>query len=166
MMRIGTVTALMVVVMICSTSLTGCWNLHEPEDLAVVLATGFDYDDEKELFNVIVQLANPLGVMSTAGEGSAGKQKSFEVLSACGKTPFEAMQSLGQTSCRMVFWGHNRVILFSEKMARRGIKEALDVLERRRLTDLPPGPWWSRDIRKMMESECPFEETGAEGTRK
>ena len=128
---------------------------------------GFDYDDEKELFNVIVQLANPLGVMSTAGEGSAGKQKSFEVLSACGKTPFEAMQSLGQTSCRMVFWGHNRVILFSEKMARRGIKEALDVLERRRLTRLTARPVVVQgDIRKMMESECPFEETGAEGLEK
>ncbi|NLZ28067.1 MAG: Ger(x)C family spore germination protein [Firmicutes bacterium] len=167
MMRTGMTALLMILIMICSTSMTGCWNLHEPEDLAVVLATAFDYDDEKGLFNVIVQLANPLGSTTNTGEGTTEKHKSFEVLSAYGKTPFEAMQSLGQISCRMVFWGHNRVILFSEKMARHGIKEALDVIERRRLTRLTARPAVIRgDIRKLMEAECPFEETGAEGLEK
>ncbi len=107
-----------------------------------------------------------MGTTSGLG-GSPGEQKPFQVISSYGKTPFEAMRALAQGSSREIFWGHNRIVLFSERAARRGVKEVFDVLERKRLIRLIARPAVVQgDIRKLMEADYPLEETGAAGLDK
>ncbi|MEW5785785.1 MAG: Ger(x)C family spore germination protein, partial [Bacillota bacterium] len=139
----------------------GCWNRRDPELLGIVLAAAFDYDTEKEMYLVIAQLASPQALQT---EGGGSGKPSFWVLSAHGHTPFEAMRNLGVGSSRELFWAHNRVILFSENAARRGISEIMDVIERERQTRVIALPAVVQgDIRKLMEAEFPLEDSGAIG---
>lgn len=153
---------ILIVLMIFSLLTAGCWNQRDPELLAIVLATAFDYDEEKEMHLIIVQVANPQAMHAEVGGGS--DTQSFITLSAHGHTPFEAMRTLTLGLSRELFWAHNRVILFSEKAARHGIREMMDVMERERQMRAIGRPAVVQgDIRKLMEAKFPLEETGAMG---
>ncbi len=147
---------------------SGCWNRREPELLGIALAVGFDYDSEKELYRVIAQLANPVAMGEKggggAGGGGGGGGSSFWTLEAEGHTPYEALRNLVETSSREIFWAHCRVALFSEKMARRGLHDIIDLFERNRQLRLIVKPVIVKgDLRKILEAEFPLEETGARG---
>lgn len=154
---------IMIIVIFLSVFLSGCWNRREPEFMAIVLTVAFDYDDERDLYYVIAQIANPLA-MDPAGGGASGEQRAFWTVSAYGHTPYQATRNLTEGSSRELFWGHTRIILFSENMARRGLKEVFDMIERERQFRLIARPAVVEgDIRKLMEAEFPLEETGASG---
>ena len=149
---------------------TGCWNRREPELLGIVLAVGFDYDPEKKLYRAIAEIANPAGMgQSGGGEGGGGGggssgKKAFWTAEAKGHTPFEAVRNLDEFSSRQLFWSHCRVVLFSERLARRGLTDVLDLLERGRQFRLIAKPVIVEgDLRKIMDADFPLEETGAKG---
>ncbi|NLA05203.1 MAG: Ger(x)C family spore germination protein [Firmicutes bacterium] len=144
----------------------GCWNRREPELLGVVLAVGFDYNPESDLYTAIAQLANPIAMGEGSGEsGGGGSNKtSFWTTAAEGHTPFEAIRNLVETSSRELLWSHCRVLLFSEKLARRGIGDVLDLFERGRQFRLIIKPAVVKGaLRDIMEADFPLEETGALG---
>lgn len=61
-------------------------------------------------------------------------------------------------------WSHNGVVIFSEKMARKGIASLIDFFERGRELRLIAKPAVVEgDLQKLMETEFPLEETGAQG---
>ena len=84
-MRINRKSILVFIVILALIS-GGCWNRREPEFLAIVIATAFDYDEERELYQVIAQVANPL-MMDPEGMRIAGEDRAFWVVSAYGHTP-------------------------------------------------------------------------------
>lgn len=149
----------------------GCWDRREPELLGIVLAVGFDYDTEKDLYRAIVELANPAGMeQGSGGEsgggggGGGGGKKAFWTAEAEGHTPFEAVRNLDDISSRQLFWAHCRVVLFSEKLARRGLRDVLDLLERGRQFRLIAKPVVvDGDLRRIMDADFPLEQTGAKG---
>ena len=148
----------------------GCWNRREPELLGIVLAVGFDYDPEKDLYRAIAEIANPAGMgqggggESGGGGGGSNGKKAFWTAEAAGHTPFEAVRNLDDVSSRQLFWAHCRIVLFSERLARRGLTDVLDLLERGRQFRLIAKPVVvDGDLRKIMEADFPLEETGAKG---
>lgn len=161
-MRINRKSILVFIVILALIS-GGCWNRREPEFLAIVIAMAFDYDEERELYQVIAQVANPL-MMDPEGVRIAGEDRAFWVVSAYGHTPFDATRNLSQGSSRQYFWAHNRIVLFSEAVARQGIREILDFIDRERQLRLIGRPAVVEgDIRKLMEADFPIEEKGGTG---
>ena len=156
---------LLLIAALCGSLCAGCWNRREPELLGVVLAVAFDYNQEKNLYEVIAQLANPIVLEKEPNSSpGGGGGKAFWTASAQGKTPFEAIRNLTEISSRELFWAHCRVTLFSEELARRGLKEVLDLFERERQFRLIAKPVVVEgDLRKIMEDDFPIEKTGARG---
>lgn len=157
---------LMIIIALLGTLCTGCWNRREPELLGVVLAVGFDFDEENDTYLIFAQLADPIamgGGAESEGGGSGG-ERSFWTMQAKGRTPFAAVRNLINTSSRALFWPHCRVLLLSEKLARRGIANIFDLFERGRQFRLIVKPAIvAGDLREIMEAEFPLEETGARG---
>lgn len=153
------------IVIIMALSLTGCWNRRDPENLAHVHATGLDYDPGTGMYHLTVQMANPVAMGDQdAGQGGRGEKKPYWAVSASGRFPFETMRSLAEYTSRELFWAHNKVLLLSERLARHGVYEAIDVREReRQLRPASQVAIVDGDIRKLMEADFPLEETGAEG---
>ncbi|MDD9269215.1 Ger(x)C family spore germination protein [Paenibacillus sp. GCM10023248] len=132
--------------------LGGCWDRLEIEDRAVVLAIGIDEakpGDEKEssnathirkqdeganrdLIRITVQIAVPgripLGTGSDGGNPS--KQKPVWVLGSVGHTVDDALMNLQQQLSHRLFYGHLRVIVLSEAVAKRGIQNENDFFRR------------------------------------
>jgi len=162
---------LLLVALLAGVFCSGCWSRREPELLSLVLAVGFDYDEEEDLYQVFAQVANPIASGTSGGSssdgsggGGGGGKKPYATMEAKGHTPFEAIRNLIQVSTRELFWAHCRVLLFSESLARKGIKEVLDLFERERQFRLIVKPVVvDGDLRKLMEADFPLEESGARG---
>lgn len=148
----------------------GCWNLREPENLAHVLAVAFDLDEETGFFRVYAQVANTVatggGTTSEGGAGGMGTQgkKPYWVVSARGVTPFQAVRNLAPLVSRELFWAHTEVLLISERLARMGILPVFDLFERdRQVREIIQPVVVQGDIKTLMETDFPLEQTGAKG---
>lgn len=159
---------LLLVFLLLTLFLTGCWNRRDPELLGLVIATGFDLDPETGLYRIIAQVANPL-VIGGQDTGSRGgdEKKPFWVVEAHGHTPFEARQNLALKTTRELFWAHNSILALGENLARNGITPVLDLFERERQFRLIARPMVvDGDLRSLFEAEFPLEETSGQGLRR
>jgi spore germination protein KC len=131
--------------------LSGCWDRLEIEERAVVLGISVDEAVHKQaqsevthlksafpkppskMIQVTVQIAVPgripLGP-SESGGGGSGKNKPVWVLSAEGYTIDDALMVLQQQLAEPMFFGHLRIIVISEKIARSGVQNLNDYLRR------------------------------------
>lgn len=143
---------------------SGCWDRREPEEMAFVIALGFDYDSETEQYKIIAQIANPLGMGESQNGGSTNRQTPCWTITAMGHTPVEAARDLAKESTRELFWSHVATVLFSEQLARRGISPVLDLIERsRQLRTIERPAVVEGDLAALMAADFPLEETGARG---
>ncbi|PWW08285.1 spore germination protein KC [Paenibacillus cellulosilyticus] len=105
---------------------TGCWNRIELNELAITSATGIDWDGHNWIvsYQVLIPAAISAGVGTTGG---GTPQSPVIVYSTKGKSIREAMMHSYSESPRKLFYAHNRVVILSEEVARRGFNELLDV---------------------------------------
>src|SRR5690554_4734703 len=157
-------------ILLCVTIVltASCWDRREPEETAFVIAVGFDYDTKEDQYEVIAQIANPLGLGSQGdGQGGGNEQEAFWTLTAQGQTPKEAMRNLAQESSRELFWAHITVVLFSEELARHGIGPVLEVFERdRQLRSIARPAVVEGDLATVLSANYPLEDTGGRGLRR
>ncbi len=109
---------------ICIGLFTGCWDSRETDDLALVIASGFDLTEDGQL-EATLQIALPTGIPSSLQSGGKGKE-SVLILTAKGKDGVEVLSKIQQQLSRKIFLGHRGVIVFGEKYARQGIDQVLD----------------------------------------
>ncbi|GIM47134.1 putative spore germination protein YfkR [Collibacillus ludicampi] len=115
-----------------SLSLTGCWDRIETSDLALVMATAIDEGADGRV-EVSTQLALPAKMGGLTGQGGAASgvgKDAFTVVSAQGRDIVDANQKMQKKLSRRLFQSHRRVIIFGERLARKGVKEVLDGLTR------------------------------------
>lgn len=105
----------------------GCWNRREIESIGFVLAAGIDEAPEQGKIQVTVQIAKPFAIGGGEAVRGAADEKPFWTVSSTGYTVFEAVRNLLSQSPRRPFWAHNRFILIGEGLARKGIRDALDL---------------------------------------
>ncbi|CAM4439190.1 spore germination protein KC [Paenibacillus endophyticus] len=134
--------------------LTGCWDRLEIEERAVVLGVSIDAvssDDANEeedevshisgsipapskgMVRVAVQIALPGRIPLGPGEGGGGKGSAGEtvwVIDVVGHSIDDAFMNLQQQVSSKLFFGHLRVIVVSEKLARRGLENVNDYFRR------------------------------------
>ncbi|CAG7638345.1 Ger(x)C family spore germination protein [Paenibacillus allorhizosphaerae] len=133
--------------------LTGCWDRLEIEERAVVLGISVDEaepgsqkeEDEvshlkdrfpapqKEMVRVAVQIAIPGRIPLGPGEsggGDRGAGKSVWVVDVVGHTIDDALMNLQQQMSGRLFFGHLRVIVVSDAVARKGLQNLNDYFRR------------------------------------
>ncbi|TVX99016.1 Ger(x)C family spore germination protein [Paenibacillus cremeus] len=127
-----------------ATLLNGCWDRREIEERALVLGIGIDTAKPAEtqsnkdqstllgnapltstgLLHVTVQIAVPGRIPLGPGEGGTGGgggTKTVWVLDAEGHTVEDALNNIQQKVAHPLFFGHLRVIVLSEAIAKKGV---------------------------------------------
>lgn len=99
--------------------LTGCWNYREIESLSIVAGVGIERDPVSGDFILYIEIIEPSG--NTKEQAPASK-----VVESRGKTIFEAVRDVIDTSGKRMFWNHSEVIIISEAVAREGILDVID----------------------------------------
>lgn len=161
--------AALAVIMLISLFQAGCWDRLEPDVLGIVTVVAFDLDAETGLFTVYAQVANPLGGGTQQdGDGGGGQGKSsIWVVEATGHTVFEAIKNMELISTRRLQWANVEAVLFSERLAREGIRPVLDILHRERQIRLISRPFVVQgDLRRPLEAEFPLEQVGGTAASK
>lgn len=116
--------------------LSGCWDSVELNRRAIVSGVAIDRgegEDEKFVLSFQVIVADEI-----SGENARGISP-VALYTGKGHTMYEALANASRQTARFLSLGHVRVLVISEKLAREGIKDMLDVLEREsdtRLTSL------------------------------
>ncbi|MBA2943796.1 Ger(x)C family spore germination protein [Paenibacillus sp. CGMCC 1.16610] len=105
--------------------LSGCWDRHELNDLAITVGVGLDKSGDEYL--VTVQIVNPNEVASKKG---AGYSTPITTLSARGISILEAARKLTTSAPRKLFASHLRIIVIGEELAREGVAKVLDGITR------------------------------------
>ncbi|TMV48343.1 Ger(x)C family spore germination protein [Paenibacillus mesophilus] len=133
--------------------LTGCWDRLEIEERAIILGVAIDTAPESEvnkpsnktyvgkqvpvtnspMLRVTVQVAVPgripLG-SSESGGGAGTGNKPVWVVDAVGHTIDEAFSVLQRKVAHKVFWGHLRVIVIADEVAKAGLSNIDEYLRR------------------------------------
>jgi germination protein, Ger(x)C family len=109
--------------------LTGCWDRREINDVAFVLASAIDKEGDNIRVSVLIPLPGNMG--SSGGGGGSGGQKPFTIKTETGKTIREAVSKLQYRLPRHLFFGHRRVIIIGEQLAREeGVATIFDAVTR------------------------------------
>lgn len=109
--------------------LNGCWDRTELNDLALISATSFDKGNNNNIL-VTVQIIIPQnqgGVQQVVGSGGGARATTR---SAEGSNIADALSKLQRKMPRKLFWGQCKIFIFSEELARSGIREEFDFLIR------------------------------------
>ncbi|WP_427138813.1 Ger(x)C family spore germination protein [Psychrobacillus psychrodurans] len=110
--------------LILSLFLTGCWNRRELNELAITLAIGIDKSEDGYLISA--QVVVPKEVSMNAGNGGSP----VTLLQAQGETVYEAIRKITKESPRKIYPGHLRMLVIGESLAEDGIGDSLDLLSR------------------------------------
>lgn len=121
--RLGLIT----LIVFCLTAV-GCWNQRDIEDLGFVLLLGVDRAKDSSMIQLTVHIAKPFAI--TGAIHPPVDERSFWLVSSTGRTMFEAVRNFLDQSSQRLFWPDNNNILIGEDMARQGIGDILDWLER------------------------------------
>lgn len=107
-------TALVLVLTICLMLLTGCWGKREVEELAPLLAAGFDVGEKPGSFLITFQFAR---TKEGAKGGAEIEDRTFSVEASSVR---ESIDSISKITYRTPFMGSLRVIIIGEEAAKAG----------------------------------------------
>jgi len=144
----------------------GCWDREEPENYAIVIGIGFDYNVDREMYRVIIQIASPLIAHGIEGAGPEEKPPYWTV-SAWGHTTIDALSNLRKKVTRQIHYSHTHVFIISEDFVReKGIIPVIDALERTRQSRPILLMAVSRDdVKEVLEVSFPIETHNIKGIR-
>ncbi|MGE7625375.1 Ger(x)C family spore germination protein [Viridibacillus sp. NPDC096237] len=107
---------ILIIVIIVSALLSGCWDADEPERMLYIHGVGVDFKDgEYEVFAQIIDFSN-----TAKTEQPVTNPVQSEVGYAKGKTIDEAIFELYHSLDQKVFWGFFSFIIFSEEALKEG----------------------------------------------
>ncbi|MFD2371552.1 Ger(x)C family spore germination protein [Brevibacillus sp. GCM10020057] len=119
-------------IVLCSLVLGGCWDRTEINDLAIITVAAVD-KAENDHIRLSVQLFVPRALGAggaSSGGSSAGGGKLTMMQSSEGVNIADAMSKLQTKIPREIFWGHCKVYLFGEEVAKKGLSDHIDFLVR------------------------------------
>lgn len=123
----------LVLIMVCiSFLLTGCWDSHELDRMASVMALGLDRIQGSKIILLTVQIASPEGKGGSKSSGGQGGGEAYTVMNSEGKSLGEALGNLGAQSTRRIFLSHCKLIVLGKGLAETGIGEIVDDIKRAR----------------------------------
>ncbi|KRQ87366.1 Spore germination protein B3 precursor [Caloramator mitchellensis] len=102
---------------------SSCWNYREIDKIAPAAGISFDYDEDKNVYSLTVEIVT----LKTAENGI---QQMPEYFTSEGETIFDAVRNIIAKSGKKIYWAHSKTVYISEKIAKRGIIDVLDFIER------------------------------------
>lgn len=108
--------------------LSGCWGVNETDELAYILAMGID-KGESNIIKVSFQIAIPSAI--AGGEGGGGDKPVLNV-SVEAASILGALQLANAFVSRDLTFIHNRMVIVSEEIAREGLNRYINPLIRSR----------------------------------
>lgn len=118
-------TGFLALMILCMLPLSGCWNYREMNELAIALAMGVDKLGPNE-YRFSFQIVNARDISGIKATGRIP----VNVFSGTGKTLLEAVRKASQKAPRRINSQHMRVFVIGEALAREGIEEVFDLMER------------------------------------
>ncbi|MEK4068052.1 Ger(x)C family spore germination protein [Peribacillus sp. FSL R5-0717] len=162
--------SVLLLLVICGTTpfLSGCWDRIEITDLAIVTAAAIDKNDNDQI-ELSVQVFIPSSITSGGGQGGSsqgGSGATTMVRYEKGANISDALSKLQSKLPRKVFWGHCKVFVFGEKLAKEGIQEQLDFLLRHPQPREKANVYVSKgDAKPILDSLPPLENYSGEVLR-
>jgi spore germination protein KC len=114
----------MVIFLVLTPLLSGCWNRRELNELAIAVGVGLDKKGDNYLLSVQVADTGAVAHNKSAG-GPAVTLYQIEA-----GTVYEAFRRLTTLSPRRIYPSHLRILIIGEDLAREGIAKSLDLLAR------------------------------------
>ncbi|MBP1153836.1 MULTISPECIES: Ger(x)C family spore germination protein [unclassified Paenibacillus] len=116
--------------MLALLSLSGCWDRTEINDLAFILTTAIDLEEDGSIrYSVLVPLPGSMGGASGGGGGTAG-DKRYYIDSEVGDTFRDAQAKLQKRMSRRMFLAHRRTLVVGAEYAKKGIRDLFDASAR------------------------------------
>lgn len=112
------------ILLILSLFLTGCWDRRELNELAITMAIGIDKIEDE--YQLTAQVVVPTEISL---QGSTGRS-SVTIFQSSGATVYEAFRKMTKDTPRKIYPGHLRMLVLGEDLAREGIGESLELLSR------------------------------------
>ncbi|MCU6791853.1 Ger(x)C family spore germination protein [Paenibacillus sp. WQ 127069] len=104
--------------------ISGCWDRTEINDLAFVTGTALDLTDDGNILCTL-QIAIPSSAEGGMSGGESGNK--FFVIAVEGKNGNDIHHKLQKKSSRRLLYSHRSVVFLSERMAKHGIDNLLDI---------------------------------------
>ncbi|MBO1515287.1 Ger(x)C family spore germination protein [Metabacillus bambusae] len=120
-------TGVLSLMILCMFSLAGCWNYRELNELAFPLAMGIDKVPHQDEYRFSFQIVNAREI---AGQKGGGGVVPVVVYSGTGKTLLEAVRKASKKVPRRISGQHMRDLIIGEELAREGMEEVFDLMER------------------------------------
>lgn len=105
--------------------LTGCWDRKELNEIGIVMAAGIDKDEEGK-FILTSQIIRP----TSSQKGTSNSGNTVVMVTSKGDTLLEAVRNNAKKFDRISFFAHVKIIVVSEKVAREGIYDIIDLVSR------------------------------------
>lgn len=120
--KVGIITLVCILVLA-----SGCGvEKKDINDLHFILGAVFDYNPKTKLYEVHVQVART-GAF-TKGDGGQ-KEENYIIYDGKGGTEFEAIRDMAKNG-RRFFWGQCEVYIIGQELAKKGIFDLIDFLQR------------------------------------
>ncbi len=111
--------------------LSGCWNNSELDERALVHGTGFDINKETGQLDAYVEIVKP-----SPGEGETFSSNENLVLQIETETPLDGARELIRYAKRRLYFGHTRLWIVSEDLAKERFAPIFDVVRRDQMNRL------------------------------
>jgi len=115
------IALLLIIINICL--LSGCWSYREIDQLGIAAGMAIDYDEFSAKYIVTVEM-----IQTQSTEKNKSITSKFYTTS--GNSIFDAVRLLIIKSGKRIFWSHSVIILVSEDVARKGMVQVLDWVNR------------------------------------
>ncbi|PMC39333.1 hypothetical protein CJ195_05230 [Bacillus sp. UMB0899] len=111
--------------------ISGCWDSNELQDFSIISGIGIDKggDDPENRFRLTVQIINP-SIVSGGQQGGNVQSSPVTTYSETGSTLKEALRKISNEAPAELFFPHIQIMLIGEELAKEGIDELFDVIER------------------------------------
>ncbi|MGG1661068.1 Ger(x)C family spore germination protein [Brevibacillus sp. NRS-1366] len=114
---------------VCILILSGCWDRTEINDLAIITAVAIDMTKEKEV-ELSAQVFNPRSSSGGSTSSGGGSAPTTIMRTSKGVNIADAMSKMQSNIPRTIFWGHCKIYIYGEDLAKHGIIEFVDFLSR------------------------------------
>lgn len=146
--------------------LCGCSDATEPDSLGYVVAIGIDKaEKDNAKFDITLQFANPISISGGASEeGGKGGNESIKNITVTAPSIYSAVNVANHIVSKVFTLSHTKVVVFSEELAKEGIKDILETIGRS--SDIRPNTYFTVSkckARELLEAVNP--ETEVNPTR-
>lgn len=115
---------LLIIIITIFLATIGCWDRRELNQLAIATCIGIDQAEDPNKEQITVEVILPQNVPTPGGGGGQGPASyNFQ---AQGATTFDAARKLTLESEEKIYFAHNPVLIYGEKLAKEGIISSFD----------------------------------------